>query len=72
MEKAFAHTNYEVGQVYGVDWAAAATTVSVAVFAMQIMGFTHPPGAAVALLSITDPKTHDLDWWLVPIVIINR
>lgn len=71
MTKAFASTTYSVSGIYGVDWAAAATAVSAAVFAMQIFGFTHPPGAAISLLAITDPKTHELDWWLVPIVIIG-
>ncbi|GAC92877.1 hypothetical protein PHSY_000435 [Pseudozyma hubeiensis SY62] len=71
MEKAFAGTNYSVSGVYGIDWIAAATAVSAAVFAMQIFGFTHPPGAAIALLAITDQRTHDLDWWLVPVVIIS-
>ncbi|TKY89570.1 hypothetical protein EX895_001355 [Sporisorium graminicola] len=71
MEKAFADTRYSVDAIYGIDWAVAATSVAVAVFAMQIFGFTHPPGAAIALLAITDPKTHQLYWWLIPIVIIN-
>ncbi|KAJ9474106.1 hypothetical protein PHBOTO_004179 [Pseudozyma hubeiensis] len=71
MEKAFAGTNYSVSGVYGIDWIAAATAVSGAVFAMQIFGFTHPPGAAIALLAITDQRTHDLDWWLIPVVIIS-
>ena len=71
MEKAFAHTNYDLNGVYGVDWAAAATAVAVAVFAMQILGVTHPPGAAIALLSITSKSTNRLNWWLVPIVVIS-
>lgn len=71
LQKAFQGTSYSVTGVYGVDWAAAATSVSVAVFAMQILGFTHPPGAAIALLAMTNPETHRLDWWLVPIVVIG-
>ncbi|SNX85824.1 uncharacterized protein MEPE_04533 [Melanopsichium pennsylvanicum] len=70
MQKAFAHTNYDLDTVYGVDWAAAATSVAVAIFGMQILGFTHPPGAAISLLSITNKKTLQLEWWLVPIVVI--
>ncbi|SPO29528.1 uncharacterized protein UTRI_04738_B [Ustilago trichophora] len=68
MEKAFVHTNYDLEGVYGVDWAAAATTVSVAIFGMQVLGFIHPPGAAIALVSLTNRK---MSWWLVPIVIIG-
>ncbi|SJX64165.1 uncharacterized protein SRS1_14819 [Sporisorium reilianum f. sp. reilianum] len=71
MEKAFADTEYSVEAIFGIDWVVAATSVAAAVFAMQIFGFTHSPGAAIALLAIADPKTHELYWWLIPIVVIN-
>uniref|UniRef100_V5ERK7 HPP transmembrane region domain-containing protein n=2 Tax=Kalmanozyma brasiliensis (strain GHG001) TaxID=1365824 RepID=V5ERK7_KALBG len=71
MTKAFQSTNYTVTGVYGIDWAVAATTVAAALFGMQILGFTHPPGAAIAILAVTNQETHDLAWWLVPIVIFG-
>lgn len=71
MTKAFQSTNYTVTGVYGIDWAVAATTVAAALFGMQILGFTHPPGAAIAILAVTNRETHDLSWWLVPIIIFG-
>lgn len=71
MQKAFEHTNYVPGGIGGVDYAAAATAVGVAVFAMNLLGVVHPPGAAIALLSLTNPQTSQLGWWLLPVVITS-
>lgn len=71
LTKAFTHTNYAVGGIDGNNWAAAATIVSVAVFAMQMLGCIHPPGAAIALLANINPSENRMGWYIVPVTIIS-
>lgn len=71
LTRAFEPTSYRVSTIDGVSWAAAATTVSVAVFAMQLLGCIHPPGAAIALLANINSSEYRLGWYLVPVVIVS-
>ncbi|KAN0061319.1 hypothetical protein ACQY0O_006165 [Thecaphora frezii] len=69
--KAFDRTNFTPGDIYGDAWVATATNLAVVVCAMVLLGITHPPGGAVAVLVTTTPAVYALDWYLVPIVIFS-
>ncbi|GAA6029678.1 hypothetical protein JCM8097_000998 [Rhodosporidiobolus ruineniae] len=62
---------FEVGQIYGANWAAASISLALALFAMQIFEVTHPPGGATALLAVTIPQVSKMGWWYVPDILVS-
>ncbi|GAA5821840.1 hypothetical protein JCM11251_004738 [Rhodosporidiobolus azoricus] len=62
---------FEVGDIYGKNWAAAATSLAVSLFVMQLFEVTHPPGGATALLAVTVPQVSQVGWWYVPQIMVG-
>ncbi|GAA5870129.1 hypothetical protein JCM8547_006896 [Rhodosporidiobolus lusitaniae] len=62
---------FEVGQVFGVNWAASAVSLALALFVMQLFEITHPPGGATALLAVTIPQISKMGWWYVPDILVS-
>ncbi|EPQ31383.1 uncharacterized protein PFL1_00718 [Pseudozyma flocculosa PF-1] len=71
LTKAFDRLRFNPGDVYGEAWIAAATIPAAVVFVMVLLGITHPPGGALAVLVTTVPSIYDLDWYLVPVVVFS-
>ncbi|GAA5994074.1 hypothetical protein JCM11641_002116 [Rhodosporidiobolus odoratus] len=70
--KGFGHLDgFMVGGITGYNWAAASIALSLALFVMQLLEVTHPPGGATALLAVTIPQISQLGWWYVPDVIVS-
>ncbi|GAA6056587.1 hypothetical protein JCM3770_006654 [Rhodotorula araucariae] len=61
--------NFTVGEIFGVNWAAAACSLALSLAVMQLLEITHPPGGATALLAVTLPQIAKLSWWYVPLVL---
>ncbi|GAA5821842.1 hypothetical protein JCM11251_004739 [Rhodosporidiobolus azoricus] len=62
---------FEVGGVFGVNWAAASVSLSLSIFVMQLFEITHPPGGAAALLAVTLPQVSEMGWWYVVQVLVS-
>ncbi|GAA5937518.1 hypothetical protein JCM10213_007264 [Rhodosporidiobolus nylandii] len=62
---------FQVGDIYGTNWAAASVSLALALFVMQLLEVTHPPGGATALLAVTIPQISKLGWWYVPDILVS-
>ncbi|GAA5927471.1 hypothetical protein JCM3775_005993 [Rhodotorula graminis] len=62
---------FTVGDIFGVNWAAAACSLALSLSVMQLLEITHPPGGATALLAVTIPQVAKLGWWYVPLVLLS-
>ncbi|POY74070.1 hypothetical protein BMF94_2882 [Rhodotorula taiwanensis] len=63
------HPGFQVGDIYGANWAAAAVSLGLALGVMQLFEVTHPPGGATALLAVTIPQVSKMGWYYVPMVL---
>lgn len=72
IQKAFQNTtsSYSPGDVFGVNWAAPCTAVMLTQLIMNLLGVTHPPGAALATLATTTSNVVGEAWQLVPQVLL--
>ncbi|GAA5900574.1 hypothetical protein JCM6882_000912 [Rhodosporidiobolus microsporus] len=61
---------FQVGEVFGKNWAAVSVSLALSLFVMQIFEIAHPPGGATAVLAVTIPQVAALGWWLVPQVLV--
>ncbi|KAI0190979.1 HPP family-domain-containing protein [Xylaria flabelliformis] len=52
-------------------WVAASLSTATAIFAMQLSKTTHPPAGATALLPIVEPAINNLNWYLLPVVLLS-
>ncbi|RYC55796.1 hypothetical protein CHU98_g10415 [Xylaria longipes] len=52
-------------------WLAASLSTATAIVAMQLSKTTHPPAGATALLPILEPTVNNLDWYLLPVVLLS-
>lgn len=52
-------------------WLAASLSTATAMVAMQLTKTTHPPAGATALLPILQPAINNLDWYLLPVVLLT-
>ncbi|GAA5898161.1 hypothetical protein JCM5296_002008 [Sporobolomyces johnsonii] len=62
---------FQVGNVYGVNWAAAAVSLSLSLLVMQFFDITHPPGGAAALLATTLAVVANMSWYYVIDVLVS-
>lgn len=57
---------FTIGGIDGVNWAAPAVAQMTAQAVMQVVGITHPPGAAISVLATTNPKIQTGVAWELP------
>ncbi|GAA5950369.1 hypothetical protein JCM21900_003707 [Sporobolomyces salmonicolor] len=62
---------FQVGDLYGVNWAAAAVALSLSLLVMQFFDITHPPGGAAALLATTLLQIAQMSWYYVVDVLVS-
>lgn len=54
-----------------LDWLAAALSMSVALFVMEMTGTVHPPGGATALIVAVQPSAVDLSWRFLLVIFVS-